>query len=95
MGSDPKFSQGEAEDLAVEALGFIAGDETLLLRFLNLTGIRASDIRDAAREPGFAAGVLQFLCAHEPTLLAFCEASGIAPDRVVAAKQLLPGGRDA
>ena len=88
------LSAHEAEGIAVQALGFIAGDTTLLGRFLDLTGISAAEIRSAAGEPGFAAGVLQFICAHEPTLIAFSEATGVAPTAVMAAKQALPGGEE-
>lgn len=82
----------QAEALAVEALGFVAADPELLPRFLALTGIEASGIRAAAREPGFLAGVLQFILAHEPTLLAFAQAADVPPGRVVQALRALPQG---
>ena len=81
-----------AEAIAIEALGFIANDQALMPRFLSLTGIEVQSIRLAAREPGFLAGVLQFITAHEPTLLAFAEASGIAPGAIAAAQRALPNG---
>ncbi|RIK86305.1 MAG: DUF3572 domain-containing protein [Hyphomicrobiales bacterium] len=83
-----------AEQMAVAALGFVAADPVLLPRFLAISGIDAGRIRQAAREPGFLAGVLQFLMAHEPTLAAFCEASGNPPARVAAALRALPFGDD-
>jgi hypothetical protein len=81
-----------AEALAVEALGFVAADTELLQRFLALTGIEAADIRAAARQRGFLAGVLGFVAAHEPTLVAFAAAAGRKPDAVLAAMRALPGG---
>jgi len=36
--------------------------------------------------------VLAFLLAHEPTLLAFCEATETAPEAVAMAARSLPGG---
>lgn len=81
-----------AGDVAIAALGYIAADPVLLPRFLALTGIEASQIRNAAAEPGFLAGVLQFVLAHEPTLTAFCEASATEPARVSAALRALPFG---
>lgn len=83
-----------AEQMAVAALGFIAADPLLLPRFLAISGIEANQIRQAAREPGFLAGVLQFLMAHEPSLVAFCEASDVAPALVGAALRALPFGDD-
>ena len=88
-------SREEAEGIAVAALGFIAGDEKLLPRFLSLTGIEASAIRHAARQAGFLAGVLEFICAHEPTLLEFASAAGLKPERIAAARTALPGGNNA
>lgn len=91
---DVNVEQAQAESIAIAALGFIAGDEKLLPRFLSLTGIEAAQVRDAAREPGFMAGVLQFILAHEPTLLAFSQQSGIAPQDVARARAALPLGDD-
>jgi len=83
-----------AEQMAITALSFVAADPTLLPRFLAISGIEASQIRQAAREPGFLAGVLQFLMAHEPSLAAFCDAAGVAPTSVAAALRALPFGDD-
>ncbi|MEX0409214.1 DUF3572 domain-containing protein [Aquibium sp. LZ166] len=82
----------DAEALAVGALSFIASDPVLMPRFLAMSGIEASDIRRAAAEPGFLAGVLNFLLAHEPSLMAFCDATGADPGQVGRAAQMLPGG---
>lgn len=84
----------DAEAVAIEALGFVAADPELLPRFLALTGIEAKDIRRAAAEPGFLAGVMQFVLAHEPTLLKFAEASGRLPEAIARAARTLPSGDD-
>ena len=84
----------EAEALAIRALAFIASDPELLPRFLAITGIEASSIRSAAREPGFMAGVLQFILAHEPTLMRFAEETGTPPADVGKALRALPLGDD-
>jgi hypothetical protein len=63
-------------------------------RFLAMSGIEAGEIRRAAAEPGFLAGVLSFLLAHEPSLMAFCEATGTNPPAVALALRALPGGTD-
>lgn len=85
----------EAQGIAVGALGFVAGDDVLLPRFLALTGIEANRIRLAAIEPGFLAGVLRFVSAHEPTLMRFAAAADIEPGRVAEALRSLPGGDEA
>jgi len=84
----------EAEALAIRALGFVAADPELLPRFLAITGIEAQSIRRAASEPGFLAGVLQFILAHEPTLLRFAEETGTPPAAVGEALRALPLGDD-
>ncbi len=84
----------DAEAIAVSGLIFVANDPILLPRFLAITGIESSAIREAAREPGFLAGVLQFILAHEPTLLAFSDQEGISPGAVGTALRMLPTGDD-
>ena len=87
------MSQADAEVIAIEALGWLAQDKDLMPRFLALTGIEATSIRQAAREPGFLAGVLQFFLAHEPTLLRYCEDAGRDPSSIENALTYLPGGQ--
>ena len=93
MANEPQSRMG-AEEMAIAALGFIAADPALLPRFLAITGIEASSIRKAAAEPGFLAGVLQFILAHEPTLLRFAEETGTPPAAVGKALRSLPLGND-
>jgi hypothetical protein len=88
------LTAGDAEQIAIQALAFVAGDSTLLPRFLAISGIDASAIRKAAREPGFLAGVLDFILAHEPTLLQFADATGIKAAAVLQARRALPLGDD-
>lgn len=95
MVSQDMLRRADAEEIAITALGFIAGHPALLPRFLAVTGIQASDIRAAAMEPGFLAGVLNFLLAHEPSLIEFAEAAQVKPARVAQALRLLPAGDDA
>ncbi|CAM5638954.1 hypothetical protein MAUB1S_10985 [Mycolicibacterium aubagnense] len=90
--ADAASMREQAEALAINALAFVAGDAELLPRFLAITGIEASSIRRAAGEPGFLAGVLQFVLAHEPTLMRFCEGTGTPPASVSKALRALPLG---
>ena len=84
-------SRDDAETLAVQALGFIASDPERLGRFLAATGIGPADIRAAAREPLFLAGVLDHLANNETELVAFAKESGIRPEDVVAGREKLAG----
>lgn len=89
--SDPAAN---AEQIAISALGFLASDPDLMPRFLSLSGIEANQIRQAALEPGFLAGVLGFFLAHEPSLMKLCDAIGVEPRAVQAAARALPSGND-
>jgi hypothetical protein len=78
-----------AETLAVQALTFIAEDPDRLGRFLDVTGIEAGQIRAAAREPGFLAGVLEHMLGDESLLIAFASSAGIDPAAVARARGAL------
>jgi hypothetical protein len=80
-----------AESLAIQALTFIAGDGERLGRFLAVTGIGPTEIRVAAREPGFLVGVLDHLAGDEPLLAAFAAEAGIDPADVGMARAALGG----
>ena len=86
---DPAAQQQAAEQLAVAALGFIAGEPERLRRFLALTGIGPESIRDAAREPNFLLGVLDNVAGDEVLLLAFAQHAEIDPEEVAGARDIL------
>lgn len=92
MGNRPRpRSRASAEKLAVEALSFIASDPERLGRFLAATGIGPADIRAAAREPLFLAGVLDHLANNETELIAFSEGTGNRPEDVLKSREQLAG----
>jgi hypothetical protein len=91
MVNESKLLREDAEMMAIQALGFLAGDPERLGRFLAATGLGPADIRAAAREQAFLAGVLDHLAEHESDMLAFAEATGVAPERVARARALLSG----
>lgn len=76
-----------AEILALEALGWLAGEEDGIQRFLGQSGIEAGDLRDGAGTPEMNAAVLDFLLAHEDLLLRFCEAASVEPRAVHVARR--------
>jgi len=80
-----------AEALAIQALSFIASDAERLGRFLALTGIGPADIREAAREPGFLAGVLDHIAGNEALLVMFAVEAGVPPGVVKGARAALSG----
>jgi hypothetical protein len=86
------LTQDVAEHVAVQALSFIAGDGERLGGFLAATGIGPDQIRAAAREPGFLAGVLDYLSTDESLLLAFAAEAEFPPELIERARQVLGSG---
>ncbi len=81
-----------AEELAVEALGFLAAEPERLQHFLSLSGLEVVNLRQSATQPGFLAGVLAHLASDEALLLEFAAAGGHKPEDVGAACMALNPG---
>lgn len=58
-------------------------------RFLDLTGLTPEGLREAIAEPETHRAVLDFLCGHEPDLLAAAESLGIEAGQLAAAREEL------
>ena len=80
-----------AEILALEGLGWLAGQDEGLDRFLEVSGLDPAGLRAAAGAPGTGLAVLEFLLANEPLLVAFCDATGTSPQTIHAARHKLEG----
>ncbi len=77
--------------LAVQALSFIAEEPQSLNRFLDTSGISAAQIRSAAAEPGFLAGVLEYMLSDETLLRAFADRAAVDPAELARAASALGG----
>jgi hypothetical protein len=91
MATKVKLTQRAAETVAVQALSFIASDPDRLGLFLASTGIGPGDIRAAAREPLFLAGVLDHLASNEMVMMVFAAETGTEPASILAARDVLAG----
>ncbi|MDP2294796.1 MAG: DUF3572 domain-containing protein [Pseudolabrys sp.] len=80
-----------AEGLAIQALTFLAGDPERLGRFLSVTGLGPDQIRAAAGEPGFLAGVLAYLASDEKLAAEFTLDAGCAAADIARAHNALGG----
>ncbi|MFO1249029.1 MAG: DUF3572 domain-containing protein [Alphaproteobacteria bacterium] len=87
----PLMNPDRAEVLALEGLGWLAGQEDGIGRFLGHAGIDAATLRDAAGSPGMNVAVLDFLLGQEELLVAFCDATDISPKDVHMARHVLGG----
>ena len=91
MAKTARITRKIAENLAIQALGFMAGEPERLGAFLAATGIGPDMIRKAAADPSFLAGVLDHVCGDEALLLAVADHAGIAPQEVEHAQAVLSG----
>ena len=79
----------DATAVSLSALGWILSDTTRAQRFLDLTGLDPDGLRAAIGETATHRAVLEFLCAHEPDLVAAAEALGLQPADLAAIRERL------
>jgi hypothetical protein len=92
MPKDAPITREFGENIAIQALAFLAADPERLGRFLAMTGIGPEAIRQAAADPAFLAGVLDHVASDELLLLAVAEYAGVKPATVERAHLALSGG---
>ena len=91
MAKGARINRKIAENLAIQALGFMASDPERLGAFLAATGIGPDMIRKAAADPSFLAGVLDHICGDEGLLIAVAEHAEVTPQEVEHAQAVLSG----
>ena len=64
-------------------------EEDRAQRLLALTGLTPDDLRAGVGDVGLLTAVLDFLCAHEPDLIAAADALDVAPAELAAARERL------
>ena len=79
----------DPQALALNALGWIVVDEERASRFLDLTGLTPDELRASLTYPSTLAAVLEYLCGHEPDLLAAADELGCRPQDIVSARERL------
>ena len=84
----------DAETLALKVLQFIISDSALKDRFIAITGMAPSDLKEALHKKEFLGGVLDFILGNEVDLLSFCEQYQVNPEQPLIARRLLPGFTD-
>lgn len=73
----------------MSALGWILGQPDRAERLLALTGLTPDALRCGLDDPAVLGAVLEFLCAHEPDLIAAAQALGVEPQELAAARERL------
>ncbi|HWK40598.1 MAG TPA: DUF3572 family protein [Croceibacterium sp.] len=74
----------DAAGVALAALAWVLSDTARADRFLALTGLTPDGLRASVAQGSTHRAVLEFLCAHEPDLLAAADALGMAPAQLAA-----------
>ncbi len=81
-----------AETLALKGLAFLANSPADLDRFLAISGVEGTSLRQSAEDPEFLAAIMDFLLSHEALLTAFCEVESLDAKAIHFARRALPGG---
>jgi hypothetical protein len=68
---------------------WLLGDQPRAERLLSLTGLTPDDLRAGLGDPATLGAVLDFLCAHEPDLVAAADALDVTPQALAAARERL------
>lgn len=85
-------TQESAEVLALQVLGWLAGNDALLPIFQGSTGVSEADIRAGAGDAAFLGSVLDFVMMDDAWVVQCCDAVGLPYDSLMRARQALPGG---
>lgn len=79
------------DQMAVQALGFLADDPDRLGRFFDITGLTVQTLRQVAGTPSFDSSLLDYLGSDETLLRAFAEQNDYDPADVDATRMALSG----
>ena len=68
-----RMTRERAETIGLDGLTFLAGLPDWLDRFLRLSGLEISALRDRASDPDFLRAVLEFLLTEDVLVADFCK----------------------
>ena len=82
----------DPETLALRVLAHIAMDETLMPRFLTLSGLDIETLKARAADPALLGGS-DFVLFDDSLVLQLAETLEVKPEAFAEARARLPGGR--
>jgi hypothetical protein len=85
------MSPERAQTIALQALAWLVGNDTLLPVFLGSSGMDGAALRAGAQDPAVQASVLEFLTMDDQWVIAFCDSAALAYDMPLRARYALPG----
>ena len=77
---------GDAETLALSALGWVLAEPDRADRLLALTGLTPEVLRERLTDRAVLGAVLDYLEGHEPDLLLAADALNVSPETLVKAR---------
>ena len=83
------MSVGRAEEIAANALAFLAADAGRMMQFLHTTGVSLDDLRRDAGSSRTLTAVLDHLVNDESLLLVFSSSIGLPPEDIGPARNIL------
>ncbi|MEM1130309.1 MAG: DUF3572 domain-containing protein [Pseudomonadota bacterium] len=86
------MNAAEAEEIALAALTWLAGEDELLAMFLGASGLSPEDLKVRVADPELLAAVLDFLLMDDRWIRQFAHSTGHGESAPLAARQCLPGG---
>lgn len=86
---EPPSPANDPEALALGALGWVLAAPDRADRLLALTGLTPDVLRAGLGDRAVLGAVVEFLCAHEPDLVAAADELGVDPAELAAARELL------
>lgn len=87
-----RYTQDQAEALALDCLTWLLRHDELLPVFLGATGSAAGDLRARAQDADFLGSVLDFILQDDAWVLDFTNTAGLPPEAPMQARAALPGG---
>lgn len=88
------MSPEQAQTIALQALGWLAGNDELCPMFLGASGCSVDDLRAQATDPAFQSSVLEFLTMDDAWVTAFCDAHDLKYDMPLRARYAMPGAEN-
>lgn len=88
------MDEKSAHMVAIQALGWLAGDDELWDVFLGSSGANVDSIKASAQDPDFLGSVLDFLMMDDAWVIRACSQLSMPNEILMQARQALPGGID-
>ena len=86
-----RMTRERAETVGLNGLAFLAGLPERLERFMGLSGLEVSALRERAADPDFLRAVLDFLLTDDALVADFCKEQGLDARDIHMAHRALGG----